>query len=73
MTKDPDNPWRENVRAQTAQGKRFERVRLVDDPLSDGQWFLWPAGSATSHRARAGRRRLQLTCPPGPTGWNAPT
>ncbi|MFJ3162126.1 DUF6879 family protein [Streptomyces kanasensis] len=32
--------WSNNVRAQTAQGKRFERVRLVDDPPTVGQLFL---------------------------------
>ncbi|MFI5819112.1 DUF6879 family protein [Streptomyces rishiriensis] len=37
---DPANEWRKNVRAQTALGKRFERVRLVDDPLTRGQEFL---------------------------------
>lgn len=37
---DPDNAWRENVRVQTALGKRFERVRLVDEPLTQGQEFL---------------------------------
>jgi hypothetical protein len=37
---DPDNAWRENVRAQTTTGKRFERVRLVDEPLTQGQQFL---------------------------------
>ncbi|MGY4994074.1 DUF6879 family protein [Streptomyces sp. 900105245] len=37
---DPANAWRENVAEQTAAGKRFERVRLVDDPPTDGQWFL---------------------------------
>ncbi|GHI07400.1 hypothetical protein AQI88_20565 [Streptomyces cellostaticus] len=35
-----DNAWRENVRAQTALGKRFERVRLIDQPLTRGQEFL---------------------------------
>ncbi|WP_217238744.1 DUF6879 family protein [Streptomyces sp. AC555_RSS877] len=40
IARDPDNAWRENVRAQTAQGKRFERVRLVDEPLTQGQKFL---------------------------------
>ncbi|MGW8377934.1 DUF6879 family protein [Streptomyces sp. ODS28] len=38
------NPWRENVKAQTAQGKRFERVRIVDDPPSEGQRFLFARG-----------------------------
>ncbi|MFF4655082.1 DUF6879 family protein [Streptomyces sp. NPDC001381] len=37
---DPDNAWRANVREQTARGKRFERVRLVDEPLTQGQAFL---------------------------------
>ncbi|MFF9896039.1 DUF6879 family protein [Streptomyces longispororuber] len=41
---DPDNAWRENVRAQTARGKRFERVRLVDEPLTQGQQFLLASG-----------------------------
>lgn len=37
---DPDNDWRRNVRAQHAAGKRFERVRLVDEPPTPGQEFL---------------------------------
>ncbi|APS20327.1 hypothetical protein TK78_16240 [Streptomyces sp. Tue 6075] len=41
---EPDNAWRENVRAQTAEGKRFERVRLVDQPLTEGQEFLLDSG-----------------------------
>lgn len=41
---DPDNAWRENVRAQTEQGKRFERVRLVDEPPTQGQKFLLASG-----------------------------
>ncbi|WTJ01236.1 hypothetical protein OG713_25930 [Streptomyces sp. NBC_00723] len=40
VSRDPDNSWRENVRTQTAQGKRFERVRVVDEPLTKGQGFL---------------------------------
>ncbi|MFE1882655.1 DUF6879 family protein [Streptomyces diastatochromogenes] len=32
--------WLENVAEQTAAGKRFERVRLVDAPPTDGQQFL---------------------------------
>ncbi len=38
--REPDNAWRENVRTQTAEGKRFARVRLVDEPLTRGQEFL---------------------------------
>jgi hypothetical protein len=44
ITRDPPNAWRENVAAQTARGKRFERVRLVDDPPTDGQRFLLASG-----------------------------
>ncbi|MFD9905204.1 DUF6879 family protein [Streptomyces sp. NPDC059063] len=40
----PDNDWRRNVRSQTRAGKRFERVRLVDDPPTDGQRFLLVSG-----------------------------
>ncbi|WP_369388879.1 DUF6879 family protein [Streptomyces sp. CG1] len=32
--------WLENVAEQTAAGKRFERVRLVDAPPTEGQRFL---------------------------------
>ncbi|MFE6904612.1 DUF6879 family protein [Streptomyces sp. NPDC057717] len=44
ITQDPDNSWRENVRAQTVQGKRFERVRLLDEPATQGQEFLLASG-----------------------------
>ncbi|MFJ5047969.1 DUF6879 family protein [Streptomyces sp. NPDC088719] len=44
ISAEPDNAWRENVRAQTAQGKRFERVRLVDQPLTEGQQYLLASG-----------------------------
>lgn len=37
---DYEDAWCRNVRAQTAQGKRFERVRLVDTPATSGQLFL---------------------------------
>lgn len=33
--------WLENVAAQTAAGKRFARVRILDAPATDGQRFLW--------------------------------
>lgn len=36
----PPDAWRSNVERQTATGKRFERVRLVDNPLTEGQQFL---------------------------------
>ncbi|MCT7353609.1 hypothetical protein N4P33_15715 [Streptomyces sp. 15-116A] len=37
---EPANAWRQNVRTQVDQGKRFERVRLADEPLTQGQEFL---------------------------------
>ncbi|MGW1814053.1 DUF6879 family protein [Streptomyces sp. NPDC002125] len=37
---DEDSPWYSNARAQTAQGKRIERVRLVDEPATDNQRYL---------------------------------
>ncbi|MEU2510582.1 DUF6879 family protein [Streptomyces syringium] len=41
---DPAHPWHANVRTQTEAGKRFERVRLVDDPPTEGQRFLLASG-----------------------------
>ncbi|MFF1687189.1 DUF6879 family protein [Streptomyces sp. NPDC058254] len=37
-------PWHDNVREQTARGKRFERVRIVDEPATEGQQFLLASG-----------------------------
>ncbi|GAA2715211.1 MULTISPECIES: DUF6879 family protein [Streptomyces] len=37
---DPRHPWHANVRAQVEAGKRFQRVRIVDDPPTEGQRFL---------------------------------
>ena len=36
----PDDPWYVTMREQTAEGKRVERVRLVDEPATTGQQFL---------------------------------
>ncbi|MGW3669386.1 DUF6879 family protein [Streptomyces sp. NPDC005141] len=44
ITGAPDNLWRKNVREQTSRGKRFERVRVVDDPPTEGQRFLLAGG-----------------------------
>ncbi|SEE69757.1 hypothetical protein SAMN05216532_8609 [Streptomyces sp. 2231.1] len=41
---DPANAWQANVRRQTEAGKRFERVRLVDAPPTEGQRFLLATG-----------------------------
>ncbi|MEV7090470.1 DUF6879 family protein [Streptomyces sp. NPDC093085] len=40
IARDAANAWRKNVAEQTADGKRFERVRLVDDPPTEGQRYL---------------------------------
>ncbi|MFJ7206366.1 DUF6879 family protein [Streptomyces sp. NPDC098789] len=37
---DYDDAWSRTMRAQTSQGKRVERVRLVDDPPTPGQLYL---------------------------------
>lgn len=42
---EPDSPWHQLVRAAAEEGKRFERVRLVDDPPTEGQRFLLTSGN----------------------------
>ncbi|MFF3337999.1 DUF6879 family protein [Streptomyces flavidovirens] len=37
---EPEHPWNVNVRERTAQGAQFSRVRIIDDPPTDGQRFL---------------------------------
>ncbi|MFF0127325.1 DUF6879 family protein [Streptomyces mirabilis] len=41
---DPASPWHANVHKKTEEGKRFGRVRLVDDPPTEGQRFLLATG-----------------------------
>ncbi|MCX4666398.1 hypothetical protein OG453_06915 [Streptomyces sp. NBC_01381] len=67
VANEPHNAWRENVRAQVAQGKRFERVRLVDEPATQGQEFLMAsglgnvaAGEDIRHLTRAEAEQLRL-------------
>ncbi len=67
ITDEPENVWRENVRAQVALGKRFERVRVVDQPLTQGQEFLLAsapsnvaAGEDIRNLTRAQARQLRL-------------
>ncbi|MFE5871966.1 DUF6879 family protein [Streptomyces roseifaciens] len=61
------NSWHASVRRQIEQGKRFERVRLVDDPPTEGQRFLLAsglsnveAGEDIRNMYRAEARRLEL-------------
>ncbi|NEB40735.1 DUF6879 family protein [Streptomyces sp. SID14515] len=37
---DENGPWFVNARAQTATGRRIERVRVVDEPATDNQRYL---------------------------------
>lgn len=62
MERDLDDPWCRERREQTALGKRFERVRIVDGPPTEGQRSLLdtdgkpgPSGpNGYSPQARAG-------------------
>uniref|UniRef100_A0AAU2H096 DUF6879 domain-containing protein n=1 Tax=Streptomyces sp. NBC_00060 TaxID=2975636 RepID=A0AAU2H096_9ACTN len=45
---EPDHPWNVNVRAMTAQGARFSRIRIVDEPPTDGQRFLMASAAANT-------------------------
>lgn len=67
ISAEPPNAWRENVQKQVAAGKRFERVRLVDEPLTEGQEFLLvsgfgniAAGEDIRNLTRAEAERLRL-------------
>ncbi|TQK44741.1 hypothetical protein FBY35_6265 [Streptomyces sp. SLBN-118] len=67
IASEPFDDWRTNVAAQTAQGKRFERVRIVDTPPTDGQRFLLAsglgnvaAGEDIRNLTRADAERLRL-------------
>jgi hypothetical protein len=57
MADDADRPWCVNVRAQTARGKRIERVRIVDDPPTVEQNYLL-AGAAINNQAGEDIRNL---------------
>lgn len=64
---EPANAWRDNVAAQTAAKKRFERVRLVDNPPTEGQRFLLAsapsnvaAGEDIRNLTRAQAEQLRL-------------
>ncbi|MEU7048060.1 DUF6879 family protein [Streptomyces eurythermus] len=54
---DLHRPWCVNVSAQTAQGKRIERVRIVDEPPTSEQLFLL-ASAATNNQAGEDIRNL---------------
>jgi hypothetical protein len=59
--------WQHNIQRQVAAGKRFERVRLVDEPITEGQAFLLAsglgnvaAGEDIRNLTRAAAERLRL-------------
>ncbi|MFI8873988.1 DUF6879 family protein [Streptomyces sp. NPDC055243] len=45
VTWDLDSTWNQNIRGQVDQGKRVGRVRVLDDPPTDGQRFLLAYGA----------------------------
>lgn len=64
---DAGRPWCQNIRAQVAAGKRIERVRIADEPITDGQAYLlavgWAnieAGEDIRHLPRKVARSLDL-------------
>lgn len=42
---EPDHSWNVNVQTKAEEGARFSRVRLIDDPPTDGQRFLMAAAA----------------------------
>jgi hypothetical protein len=67
VSHDAPRPWGENVQRQTSAGKRFERIRIVDDPPTEGQRFLLArathneaTGENIRHLWRAEAEHLQL-------------
>ncbi|WP_055491389.1 DUF6879 family protein [Streptomyces sp. TP-A0356] len=60
VSDDSDRPWCVNVRAQTSRGKRFERVRIVDQPPTPEQLYLL-ATAATNNKAGEDIRNLWRT------------
>ncbi|MBP2583410.1 hypothetical protein J3A78_003888 [Streptomyces sp. PvR006] len=67
---EPGHPWNVNVRAKARVGARFSRVRIIDEPPTNGQRFLMAtaAGNVAAgedirvlSRATAGQLDLDLT------------
>ncbi|WP_248844599.1 DUF6879 family protein [Streptomyces anulatus] len=58
-------PWFTNARAQTADGRRIERVRLVDEPATDNQRYLLattPSNLAAGEDIRYLHRSTAAAC-----------
>jgi hypothetical protein len=67
VSHDSSSAWRENIQRQTTAGKRFERIRVVDAPPTEGQLFLLArapgneaAGEDMRNMWRADAERLGL-------------
>ncbi|MET7680409.1 DUF6879 family protein [Streptomyces sp. NPDC005423] len=66
--------WSRNRRAQTALGKRFQRVRVIDEPYTEGQLYLLlqntPRNAASGEDIRfLTRRRADELGLPGEDFW----
>ncbi|MET7711019.1 DUF6879 family protein [Streptomyces sp. NPDC005407] len=64
---EPDHPWNVNVRQRAAEGARISRVRIIDEPPTEGQRFLMAtaagnvaAGEDIRVLTRAEANRLEL-------------
>ncbi|MGW0309956.1 DUF5753 domain-containing protein [Streptomyces flavidovirens] len=70
---EPFDEWRLNVQRATEEGRRFERVRIVDDPLTEGQQFLLTTARSNVRQVprdiedavRARIRRQEALCESG--------
>jgi hypothetical protein len=67
LRQNANRPWCRNIRVQIAQGKRIERVRILDQPPTTGQRYLlasaWSnveAGEDIRHLWRAEAEQLAL-------------
>ncbi|MFE2352196.1 DUF6879 family protein [Kitasatospora cineracea] len=58
---DPNRPWCQGIAAQTAAGKRVERVRIADEPITDGQAYLLAVGWANTSAGEDIRHLLRPT------------
>ncbi|WP_329448893.1 hypothetical protein OG906_38175 (plasmid) [Streptomyces sp. NBC_01426] len=56
-----NNAWHVNVREKAAQGGRFSRVRIIDEPPTDGQRFLMASAAANASASGEDIRVLART------------
>lgn len=58
---EPDNAWHVNVREKAAQGGRFSRVRIIDEPPTDGRCILMASAAANASASGEDIRVLART------------